>query len=207
MERAATTAQVILYLAMLAQPVLAAGHKTVLVFGDSLSAAHGPTDAQGWVALTAKRMQSTNPDWRVVNASVGGETSAGGASRINAELERSHPDLVVIELGINDGRSRIPLPVISANLAAIIRASKATHAKILLIGIRLRPDNGSPYCRDFEQSYALLSKQYGTALLPLFLEPIETDRNAFQPDNLHPVAAVQPKLRDHVWTALQPLLK
>jgi acyl-CoA thioesterase-1 len=198
---------IFLLLALCASPALAADKKTVLVLGDSLSAAHGLAESQGWVALTADRMRATYPAWRLVNASISGETTAGGAARIDAELARTHPSLLVVELGANDGLRGLPLAQMNSNLATIIRAAKAGKAKVLLIGMRLPPNFGGPYGRGFEKNFASLSKQYNVALLPFLLAPIAADRNAFQADNLHPTAAVQPKLRDYVWSALQPLLK
>lgn len=184
-----------------------AAARTVLVMGDSLSAAYGLSAAQGWVALTADRIGKTRPGWRVVNASVSGETTAGGAARIDGELKRSKPAVVVIELGANDGLRGLPLAQSRANLDRMIRASKATGAKVLLIGMRMPPNLGREYTKGFEDNFSALAKQHGIAFLPFLLEPIALDRSAFQSDNLHPVASAQPKLRDHVWTQLSPLLQ
>ncbi len=185
----------------------AQGARTVLVMGDSLSAAYGLAPAQGWVALTADRIAKTRPGWRVVNASISGETTAGGASRIAAELQRHQPAIVVIALGANDGLRGLPLAQTRANLEKMIKAAQARKAKVLLVGMRMPPNYGPEYTRGFEQNFSALSRQYGTALLPFLLEPIALDRNAYQADNLHPVASAQPKLRDHVWKALEPLLR
>jgi len=203
----------LLLVALFARPVAAQAAKaasaksarTILVMGDSLSAAYGLAPAQGWVALTADRVGKTKPGWRVVNASISGETTAGGAARIAAELQRHRPAVVVIALGANDGLRGLPLAQTRANLAKMIAAAQAGKAKVLLVGMRMPPNYGPDYTRGFEQNYSALSKQYGTALLPFLLEPIALDRNAYQADNLHPVAAAQPKLRDHVWKALEPL--
>jgi acyl-CoA thioesterase-1 len=184
----------------------AAGSKTVLVLGDSLSAGYGLAANQGWVTLTAQRMRSTHPQWGLVNASISGETTAGGASRIAAEIARTQPAVLVIELGANDGLRGLSLAQTRDNLDRIIRAGKAAKARVLLIGMRLPPNFGMQYTQAFEQTYSELSKRYQTAFLPFLLAPIAQDRNAFQADNMHPIAAVQPKLRDHVWTALLPLL-
>lgn len=181
--------------------------RTILVVGDSLSAAYGLSAAQGWVALTADRVAKTKPGWRVVNASISGETTAGGASRIAGELKRTAPAVVVIELGANDGLRGLPLAQTRANLERMIRLSQAAGAKVLLVGMRMPPNLGRDYTQGFERNFSELSKLHGTAFLPFLLEPIALDRANFQPDNLHPVAAAQPRLRDHVWTALAPLLK
>lgn len=199
-----------LSLAAAAGPALPAPTRapsTVLVFGDSLSAAYGLSTAQGWVALTAARMARTHPLWRVVNASVSGETTAGGSARIDAELARTRPALVVIELGANDGLRGLPLLETRANLARIIVASQRAGAKVLLIGMRMPPNYGREYTTAFADNYTALARQYKVPLLPFLLTPIALDRGAYLPDNLHPNAASQPKLRDHVWPALAPLLR
>lgn len=185
----------------------AAKARTVLVMGDSLSAAYGLSASQGWVGLTAERVARTQPGWRVVNASISGETSAGGASRIAGELKRNRPAVVVIELGANDGLRGLPLQQTRSNLERMIKLSQAAGAKVLLIGMRMPPNLGRDYTQGFERNFSELSKLHKTAFLPFLLEPIALDRGNFQPDNLHPVATAQPKLRDHVWKALAPLLK
>lgn len=193
--------------AQAAQPPASAKARTVLVLGDSLAAGYGLSASQGWVALTADRIGRTKPGWRVVNASISGETTAGGAARINSELKRTRPSVVVIELGANDGLRGLPLAQTRTNLDAMVRAAKATNAKVLLIGMRMPPNLGKTYTQGFEANYRTVAKQHGAALLPFLLEPIALDRSAYQADNLHPVAGVQPKLRDHVWRSLEPLLK
>lgn len=205
----------LLLVALFARPVAAQtaaaapakGARTVLVMGDSLSAAYGLAPAQGWVSLTGERIDRTKPGWRIVNASISGETTAGGAARIAAELQRHKPAVVVIALGANDGLRGLPLAQTRANLEKMIKAAQAGKAKVLLVGMRMPPNYGPEYTRGFEQNYSALAGQYRTALLPFLLEPIALDRNAYQADNLHPVASAQPKLRDHVWTALEPLLR
>lgn len=180
---------------------------TVLVFGDSLSAAYGLEASQGWVALTAERIAQKRPGWRVVNASISGETSAGGAARVVGEVARNRPTVVVIALGANDGLRGLPLRQTRTNLARMIGAAQGVGAKVLLVGMRMPPNYGAEYTRAFEKTFPDLATLFDTALLPFLLEPIARDRDAFQADNLHPVARVQPLLRDHVWGALEPLLK
>ena len=186
---------------------VAAPSRTVLVLGDSLSAAYGLAASQGWVALTAQKMRTTHPNWRVVNASISGETTAGGAARIAAELKRSRPTVVVVELGANDGLRGLSLQQTRANLDQIVAASARSGARVLLVGMRMPPNFGPIYTQGFEKTYVDLSKKYKTALLPFLLAPIAAERKNFQADNMHPVAAAQPRLRDHVWPALLPLLK
>ena len=181
--------------------------RTVLVIGDSLSAAYGLSAEQGWVALTAARIAASQPGWRVVNASVSGETTAGGAARVVREVVRHRPAVVVIALGANDGLRGLPLRQTRTNLARMIGAAQGVNAKVLLVGMRMPPNYGAAYTQEFERGYVELAKRFDTALLPFLLAPIATDRSAFQADNLHPVAGAQPKLRDHVWQALAPLLK
>jgi acyl-CoA thioesterase I len=181
--------------------------RTVLVMGDSLSAAYGLTSQQGWVALTAARIAETRPGWRVVNASISGETTAGGAARIVGALKQHRPEVVVIALGANDGLRGLPTQQARINLARMIGAAHGAGADVLLIGMRMPPNLGADYTRAFEQNYRDLAERYDTALVPFLLAPIALDRGAYQADNLHPVAAVQPKLRDHVWSALAPLLE
>lgn len=193
--------------ASFAQTAPAQGARTILVMGDSLSAAYGLSAAQGWVALTAERVNKTRPGWRVVNASISGETTAGGASRIAGELKRNRPAVVVIELGANDGLRGLPLQQTRSNLERMIELSQAAGAKVLLVGMRMPPNLGRDYTQGFERTFGELSKLHRTAFLPFLLEPIALDRSAFQTDNLHPIAAAQPKLRDHVWKSLAPLLK
>ena len=193
----------LLWLAAL--PALAA-ERTVLVMGDSLSAAYGLAPEQGWVALLADRLRRESPGWKVANASISGETTAGGASRIAGELKRHQPDVVVIELGANDGLRGLDLAQTRANLERMVTAAKAAGAQVLLLGMRIPPNYGPDYTQGFERNYAALAEEHEVALLPFLLEPIAMDRDAFQADNLHPVADAQPKLRDHVWPALAPLL-
>lgn len=180
---------------------------TVMVFGDSLSAAYGLDAAQGWVALVEQRLHANKPGWRVVNASISGETSAGGAARVVREVARVRPAVVVIALGANDGLRGLPPRETRRNLARMIGAAQGVGAKVLLVGMRLPPNYGSEYTRAFEQNYRDLAKLFDTALLPFLLEPVALDRKSFQADNLHPVAEAQPALRDHVWHALEPLLE
>lgn len=205
-------AGLLLLFTTVAVPVSAQGNnsdapRTVLVMGDSLSAAYGLSSAQGWVALTANRIAKEKPGWRLVNASISGETTAGGAARLSAELQRHRPSIVVIELGANDGLRGLPLNQTRANLDRMIQSARKANARVLLIGMRIPPNYGPDYTRGFEATFTELAKQYGVPLVPFLLEPIARDRANFQDDNLHPVAAAQPKIRDHVWTRLGPMLK
>jgi acyl-CoA thioesterase I len=180
--------------------------QTVLVMGDSLSAAYNLPAEQGWVALTAKRMQTTHPNWQVVNASISGETTSGGLSRLPAALKQHKPNLVIIELGANDALRGLPLALSKQNLQSMIRQAKAAKAKVLLIGMQMPPNYGKTYTNGFANNYRELAKQEKTALLPFLLQPIATDRSYFLPDQNHPNAAGQIKVRDHVWVVLKGML-
>ena len=182
------------------------GERTVLVMGDSLSAGYGLAATQGWVPLIAQRVSQDRPGWRVVNASISGETTAGGAARIVSEVVRLRPQVVVIELGANDGLRGLPLRQTRHNLAYMIGAAKGVRAKVLLVGMRLPPNYGPDYTQGFEAIYRDLAGQFDTAFVPFLLAPIMRDSTAFQADDMHPVARVQPLLRDHVWKTLGPLL-
>lgn len=184
----------------------APAQRTLLVMGDSLSAAYGLAAEQGWVALLQKRLDAQKPQWRVVNASISGETTAGGASRIDTALKEHAPALVAIELGANDGLRGLPLEHTRANLERMITATKQSGAEVLLIGIRIPPNYGPDYAQAFDAIFADLAREQNTSLLPFLLAPVVADRDAFLPDNLHPTAASQPKLLDHVWTQLSPML-
>lgn len=182
------------------------GVRTVLVMGDSLSAGYGMSAAEGWVGLLQQRLQREAPGWRVVNASISGETTAGGASRIVDAVVRERPAVVVIALGANDGLRGLPLAEARRNLARMIGASQHVGAKVLLVGMRMPPNLGADYTAGFEANFSLLADTFDTALLPFLLEPVFSDRANFQDDNLHPTAQAQARILDHVWPALRPLL-
>lgn len=187
-------------LSMLAAPGAFARELKVLVMGDSLSAAYGLRPEQGWVSLADK----TSAKYAFHNASVSGETTAGGRSRIKAELQRARPDIVVIELGANDGLRGLPLQQMGSNLGWMIGASKAAGARVLLVGLQLPPNFGT-YATDFQRSYLLISERLGTGLIPHFLAPLGVQRKWFQADNLHPVAEAQPMLATQVLKTLDTL--
>lgn len=172
----------------------------VLVMGDSLSAAYGLRPEQGWVALA----DAKSDRYAFHNASISGETTAGGRTRIAAQLARVRPDIVIIELGANDGLRGLPLAQLGANLGWMIGTAQAAGARVLLVGLQLPPNFGR-YAVDFRRSYALISQRLGTGLIPHFLAPLGTERKWFQADNLHPVAAAQPLLAEQVLKALDAL--
>ena len=201
------TGTLVMVLLLAATLPAAAATRTLLVFGDSLSAAYGMPRDHGWVSLLEARMAQSSDGWRVVNASMSGETTAGGAARIDSEIATHDPDLLVLELGANDALRGLPLDAARTNLQRIIDAANAHGADVLLLGMRIPPNYGKPYADAFASMYADLAEQPGVALLPFLLDPIAFDASAFQPDGVHPVAAAQPRLLEHVWPVLQPLLR
>mgnify|MGYP000934307888 CR=1 FL=1 len=180
--------------------------RPVLILGDSLSAGYGIRPDQAWPALLAGRLAEKRLDYSVANLSISGETTAGGRSRLAPALVERRPAVVVIALGANDGLRGLPLPQMRSNLDAMIVASRAAGARVLLAGMRLPPNYG-PYADEFAGVFADLARRHKVALLPFLLEPVASRPRLFQADNLHPVAEAQPLILDHVWPALAPLLK
>ena len=185
----------------------AAPARTVLVLGDSLSAAHNIAVDQGWVHLLEARLSKMVPAWTVVNASISGETSLSGRNRLPALLATYRPQVVVIELGANDGLRGLPLAQLRDNLVAMVSAAQATHAKVLLLGIELPLNYGPQYRDGLRAVYADLARQKHVALLPFLLDGVALDPALMQPDGLHPAAAGEPKVLGNVWPLLQPLLR
>ena len=179
---------------------------TLLVFGDSLSAGYGLAPDQGWASLLQPWLASRGYGQRVVNASVSGETTSGGRSRLPRALDQHHPAVVILELGANDGLRGLPLATASANLGAMIDVIKASKAQVLLLGVELPPNYGPAYTSAFRRMYADLARQRHVALVPFLMEGVALDPRLMQADGLHPNAAGQPRLLDTVWKALQPLL-
>jgi acyl-CoA thioesterase-1 len=180
---------------------------TILVYGDSLSAAYGLPQDAGWATLLQARLKQKGMDYTVRNASISGETTSGGAARMTQALQAHKPAVVVIALGANDGLRGLPLAQMHANLEKMVRASKQAGSRVLLAGMRMPPNYGEAYTRQFAQVYVDLAREHKTALAPFLLEGVAERRELFQPDNLHPVAAAQPMILDNVWKALAPLLK
>jgi acyl-CoA thioesterase-1 len=195
----------LLLFALLLVPTAWAG-PTILVFGDSLSANYGLAVESGWVSLLQQRLTQNNYAYRVVNASISGETTAGGLARIDSALATHQPAIVIVELGANDGLRGLPLQATRDNLDAMIRACRAGKAKVLLVGMRLPPNYGAAYSERFSMIYPALAKKYHTALLPFLLEGMADKRESFQADNLHPTAAAQPAVLENVWKHLKPML-
>lgn len=180
---------------------------TILVFGDSLSAGYGLDSGQGWVDLLAQRLHARKLPYTVVNASISGETSAGGLARLDAALNRTHPALLLLELGANDGLRGLSLKALRRNLETIITRARARHIRVVLIGMRLPPNYGGSYADAFHRIYLDIATRRHVPLVPFLLAGVALDRKLMQPDQLHPNAAAQPRLLDTVWAVLAPLLK
>lgn len=184
-----------------------AAQRVVLVVGDSLSAAYGIDQDAGWVALLQQRLEKDYPDYRVVNASISGDTTRGGLGRIDAALRTHAPAVVIVELGGNDGLRGLPVKEMRANLAAIITKSLAAQARVLLVGMRIPPNYGPLYTRSFEQVFVDLAKQFQVARVPFLLEGVALKLDLVQDDGIHPRAAAQPRMLENVWPHLTPLLR
>jgi acyl-CoA thioesterase-1 len=195
-----------LFAALLACCGTACAAPAILVYGDSLSAAYGIPQSSGWVALLDERLKQGKMNYTVVNASISGETSAGGAARIGAALAQSKPAIVILELGANDGLRGLAVKEMKSNLAAIVRASKRQGARVLVLGMRLPPNYGQDYTRAFHAAFRELAQEERTALVPFVLEGVNK-RELFQPDNLHPDAEAQTIILENVWRRLQPMLR
>ncbi len=179
---------------------------TLLVVGDSISAAFGLDSRQGWVALLEKRLADEGFEHAVINASISGDTSAGGAARLPALLAEHKPELVIIELGGNDGlRGQAPAQL-QQNLASMVEKSQQAGAKVLLLGMRLPPNYGARYTSAFAQVFTDVSEQKQVPLVPFFLEGVGGVPGMMQSDGIHPTVSAQPLLLENAWPALKPLL-
>lgn len=185
----------------------AAAPKTVLVLGDSLSAAHNIAAEQGWVHLLEVRLGKMEPPWRVVNASISGETTLSGLHHLPALLQNYKPSILILELGANDGLRGLPLDALEDNLAAMIELAQKANTKVLLVGIELPVNYGPRYRDGLRAVYAGLARRRHTALVPFLLEGVALDPSRMQDDGLHPTAAGEPAVFATVWPALAPLLR
>ena len=199
-------ARCLLIVILIALSPAAHAARTLLVFGDSLSAGYGIRQDLAWPTLLAKRLQERQLDYNVINASISGETTSGGRSRLNATLSKYTPSIVIIALGSNDGLRGLPIATLRDNLNAMIESAKNKNATVLLVGQRLPPNYGN-YAAQFESTFSEVAKQQNTALVAFLLEGIATEPKLFQADNLHPTAEAQPRLLDNIWRELEPLLK
>lgn len=185
----------------------AAAARTLLVFGDSLSAAYGLASDQGWVHLLGARALREGLDWRVVNASISGETTAGGLRRLPEDLKRHKPDVVLIALGANDALRGQPIAGIRDNLEKMVRLARQARAEPVLVGLMIPPNYGIDYAQGFRDLYPALATRVRAPIVPFLLEGVAEKRELFQADQLHPTAAAQPMILDTVWKTIAPLLR
>lgn len=179
----------------------------ILVLGDSLSAAYGIDARLGWVALLEDRLAQEGYPYRIVNASVSGDTTSSGLTRIGAALERHDPSIVIIELGANDGLRALSVDAMQHNLARMIETVQAEGRDVLLLGMRLPPNYGGAYVAAFESIYPRLATSYQVQLVPFLLDGIATVPSMIQTDGIHPSAQAQPRILDNVWPHLLLLLQ
>ncbi len=199
--------RILLALYLLAASQVAAAAPAILVMGDSLSAAYGIEPAQGWVALLGERLKADGYAYKVVNASVSGETSAGGLTRLPKALGRHKPAIVILELGANDGLRGTPPESLEENLTHMIDLARRAGAKVLLVGMLLPPNYGPEYSQAFAEVYPRLAKRYQLPLVPFLLDGVAQDRELMQQDGLHPLAPAELRVLDNVWPRLKPMLK
>jgi len=200
--------RVALLVAMLVTGGAASGKPaTILVFGDSLSAEYGLPRDTGWAKLLADRLAREAPQYSVVNASISGETTSGGRTRLPALLKQHAPSVVVLQLGANDGLRGLSLASMRDNLTAMVEVSRSAGAQVLLIGIRIPPNYGREYAERFAGVYAQLASARKVALVPFLLEGFADDLDYFQTDRIHPNERAQPRMLDTVWPKLAPLLR
>jgi acyl-CoA thioesterase-1 len=180
----------------------------LLIMGDSLSAAYGVQTEEAWVALLRERLEEQDLDsWEVVNASISGETTDGGLRRLPDLLERHQPDIVMIELGGNDGLRGFQPPVIRKNISRMIELSQEEDARVVLVGMQIPPNYGERYTSAFAAIFPELANEFDTELVPFFLDGIYDQEGMMQDDDIHPTTEAQGQLLDNVWPVLEPMLK
>ena len=187
---------------------LSASEKTLLVYGDSLSAGYGLKDInQGWVQLLQEKIDQQQYPWNVVNISISGETSAGGLSRLRDTLDATKPDLVLLELGANDGLQGIPLTSFKSNMEQMIALITEHDSDIILFEMQIPPNYGPVYTKRFTQVFAELGNQWDIPVVPFFLDGVAGNHLLNQSDGIHPTAQAQPRLLANVWPVLEPHLQ
>ena len=186
---------------------VAADDATIVILGDSLSAAYGMEMSESWPSLLRQRLDEHGHAWQVFNSSITGETTQGGLTRLPRLLEQHEPAIVIIELGGNDGLRGLPLEVTRENLSRMIEQSLAAGARVVLAEMRIPPNYGRTYTEKFNGTYSDLAARYDVVLLPFVLQDIALEPGMMQADGIHPTAAAQPIILDQVWKALAPLLK
>ena len=196
-----------LLLTLLAASAADAGAPTIVIFGDSLSAGYGIEVDQSWATLLQARLKVQGYEHRVVNASISGETTEGGATRINTALKDFSPDLIILELGGNDGLRGIPTSQMKANLSKIVNRAKASGAAVVLLGIRIPTNYGTRYSTEFEAVFRQVSTDLDVQWIEFFMEGIALNDDLLQDDRIHPNAIAQPILLDNAWPIISATLK
>jgi len=180
--------------------------RTILVLGDSISAGYGINVEEGWVALLQRRLRTQGYGYRVVNASVSGETTAGGLQRLPRALALHKPEIVILELGGNDGLRGLPIATTRDNLSRMVERSLGANARVLLLGMKVPPNYGPRYSQSFEQTFADLASRHKLAYIAFFLDKVALAPGLMQADGLHPTAGAQPLMLESVWTTLEKRL-
>jgi acyl-CoA thioesterase I len=193
----------VLIIALMSMPTSA---KSIVVLGDSISAGYGIEVSQGWVALLRNQLQTHNPPYSVHNESISGDTTAGGLARINPALQRHHPEIVIIELGANDGLRGLAPTLIKSNLTELVNRAQKAGAKVLLLSMRIPPNYGKRYTDMFYDIYPRLAKDLKIAYVPFILEDVALVNDLMQADGLHPNAKAQSLIVEKIWPQLKPLL-
>jgi acyl-CoA thioesterase-1 len=194
-------------LLMVAAALAHSAPKTVLVLGDSLSAEYGLARGSGWVALLEQKLKAEKIDAAIINASISGETTSGGRTRLPALLAKYRPALVVIELGANDGLRGLPVAAAEANMRAMVELARKNKAQVLLVGMRMPPNYGRDYTEQFFTMYRSVATQLKAPLVPFMLEGVAEQPTLFQPDRLHPTAQAHPVILANIWPKILPLVK
>jgi acyl-CoA thioesterase I len=192
---------------MLMLPSAAGMAATILVYGDSLSSGYGVPQGAGWAALLQQRLNEEKLDYKVVNASISGETTLGGKNRIAAALAMHQPAIVILALGANDGLRGQSLEAMQSNLESMIATCRKRNAKVLLIGMRLPPNYGAAYTEKFRRAFDDIARRRGLPTVPFLLEGFAETPRLFQPDGIHPTVPAQPIMLNNVWQSLRPMLR
>ncbi len=195
------------WLAALFSTLVQAEAPVILVFGDSLSAAYGMPAERGWVNLLQRRLAERNYPHRIVNASISGETTSGGLSRLPAALQQHRPALIILELGANDGLLGQPPMILAHHLAQMIELSQQAGAKVLLAEMRIPPNYGPLYTQKFQAAFGELAEKYAISLIPFLLNGVAGNPALTQDDGLHPRAEAQARILENVWPTLEAVLK
>lgn len=195
-----------LAVAVMLLPMTAMAKQTILVFGDSLSAAYGIPREAGWASLLDRKLAQEKPAYSIVNVSISGETTSGGLSRIGPTLAENKPAIIILELGANDGLRGLPVDEMRKNLADIIQRCRQAKARVLLVGMRIPPNYGIKYAKEFSEAFPELAKKLKTPLVPFLLDGVAGNPALIQQDGLHPLAQAQTQLLNNIWASLKPML-